>query len=114
MECTGLDLRDTSIAWGLLKNLQATGVPLTTAPLISPDGEVESAIKMSALFNNSFASISRSEKKTAMSKALDKARKEKEREPDKPDDLGTYNAPFCRTELENETKKGSGARQSDC
>ena len=75
-------------------------MPRTSAPLISPDGDVASAKEMADLLNRHFASISRSEKKTAMSKALDKARKEKEREPDKPDDLGTYNAPFCRTELD--------------
>ena len=75
-------------------------MPRTAAPLISPDGEVAFAKEMADLLNQHFASFSRSEKKTAMSKARNKARKEQEREPDKLDDLGTYNAPFCRTELD--------------
>ena len=60
---------------------------------------------MADLLNNSFASISRSEKKTAVSRALNSERKEKEREPDKPEDLETYNAPFCRAELDRAIAK---------
>ncbi|XP_055883525.1 uncharacterized protein LOC129925948 [Biomphalaria glabrata] len=103
--CAGMDLRDTSKAWRLLRNLEAKDTARTAAPLLSPGGPVSTVTKMAGLLNRHFAKISKPEKKSAMSKALNKERKRLEREPDEPESQATCNAPFCRAELDRAIAK---------
>uniref|UniRef100_A0A2C9KVC7 Reverse transcriptase domain-containing protein n=1 Tax=Biomphalaria glabrata TaxID=6526 RepID=A0A2C9KVC7_BIOGL len=105
--CAGLDLRDTSKAWRLLCNLEAKDSVRTATPLLSPSGDRVAAKdqKMAYLLNKYFVSISKSEKKSATSIALNKERKRLDREPDGSEDLVTCNAPFCRAELDGAIAK---------
>ncbi|XP_055877154.1 uncharacterized protein LOC129924690 [Biomphalaria glabrata] len=99
--CAGMDLR----AWRLLRNLEAKDTARTAAPLLSPRAPVSTVTKMAGLLNRNFAKISKPEKKSAMSKALNKERKRLKREPDEPQSQATCNAPFCLAELDRAISK---------